>query len=113
MEVLRDNPLRLSRGDRRLQVRHRFGRLRVAGIAHWTLIQIGRRPALRSGLRDEGEGEGVCVFAFFAECHSAGFNRGGIALSMGLSCGCTVLAIAVLAIAITAPIGGLLIDSTG
>lgn len=32
---------------------------------------------------------------------------------MGLSCGCTVLAIAVLTIAITAPIGGLLIDITG
>ena len=37
----------------------------------------------------------------------------GIALSMGLPCGSTILAIAVLAIAIIAPIGGLLIDITG
>lgn len=40
-------------------------------------------------------------------------QSGGIALSMGLSCGATVLAIVGLAIVITAPIGGLLIDITG
>lgn len=37
---------------------------------------------------------------------------GGIPLSMGLSCGNTVLAVAVLAILITAPLGAFLIDIT-
>ena len=37
----------------------------------------------------------------------------GIALSMGLPCGGTILAIAVLPIIITAPIGGFLIDIAG
>lgn len=36
---------------------------------------------------------------------------GGIALSMGLSCGGVVLSIAVLSILITAPLGAILIDN--
>ena len=53
-----------------------------------------------------------CVFAYLPKA-TVQASIGGIVLSMGLSCGCTVLAFAVLAIAITAPIGGLLIDSAG
>lgn len=53
-----------------------------------------------------------CVFAYLPK-DAVQASIGGIALSMGLSCGGTVLAIAALAIAITGPIGGLLIDITG
>ena len=37
---------------------------------------------------------------------------GGLPLAMGLSCGETVLAVAVLSILITAPLGALLIDAS-
>ena len=53
-----------------------------------------------------------CVFAYLSKA-TVQASIGGTALSMGLSCGGTVLAIVVLAIVITAPIGGLLIDITG
>lgn len=53
-----------------------------------------------------------CIFAYLPKA-TVQASIGGIALSMGLSCGGIVLAIAVLAIIITAPIGGFLIDLTG
>ena len=53
-----------------------------------------------------------CVFAFIPKA-TVQASIGGIALSMGLECGGIVLAVAVLSIFITAPIGGFLIDLTG
>ncbi len=53
-----------------------------------------------------------CVFAFIPKA-TVQASIGGIALSMGLECGGIVLAVAVLSIFITAPIGGFLIDFTG
>lgn len=53
-----------------------------------------------------------CVFAYLPKA-TVQASIGGIALSMGLPCGGTILAIAVLAIVITAPIGGFLIDIAG
>ena len=51
-----------------------------------------------------------CIFAYLPKA-TVQASIGGIALSLGLPCGATVLAIAVLAIVITAPIGGFLIDT--
>lgn len=53
-----------------------------------------------------------CVFAYLPKA-TVQASIGGIALSMGLPCGGIILAVAVLAIVITAPIGGFLIDITG
>ena len=53
-----------------------------------------------------------CIFAYLPKA-TVQASIGGIALSLGLPCGATVLAIAVLAIVITAPIGGFLIDTFG
>lgn len=53
-----------------------------------------------------------CIFAYLPKA-TVQASIGGIALSYGLSCGPIVLAVAVLAIVITAPIGGFLIDSFG
>lgn len=53
-----------------------------------------------------------CVFAYLPKA-TVQASIGGIALSYGLPCGNLVLAIAVLAIVITAPVGGFLIDLTG
>ena len=53
-----------------------------------------------------------CIFSYLPKA-TVQASIGGIALSMGLECGSIVLAIAVLAIVITAPIGGFLIDFTG
>ena len=53
-----------------------------------------------------------CVFAYLPKA-TVQASIGGIALSCGLPCGNLVLAIAVLAIAVTAPVGGFLIDLTG
>ena len=56
-----------------------------------------------------------CLFCIFAYLPKATVQAsiGGIALSCGLPCGNLVLAIAVLAIVVTAPVGGFLIDLTG
>lgn len=53
-----------------------------------------------------------CIFAYLPKA-TVQASIGGIALSLGLECGGLVLAIAVLAIIITAPIGGFLIDMLG
>lgn len=53
-----------------------------------------------------------CIFAYLPKA-TVQASIGGIALSLGLECGGVVLAIAVLAIVITAPIGGFLIDIFG
>lgn len=53
-----------------------------------------------------------CVFAYLPKA-TVQASIGGIALSCGLPCGNLVLAIVPLAIVVTAPIGGLLIDLTG
>lgn len=53
-----------------------------------------------------------CIFAYLPKA-TVQASIGGVALSLGLPCGATVLAIAVLAIVITAPIGGFLIDTFG
>lgn len=53
-----------------------------------------------------------CVFAYLPKA-TVQASIGGIALSMGLDCGGIILAVSVLAIVITAPIGGFLIDFTG
>ncbi len=53
-----------------------------------------------------------CIFAYLPKA-TVQASIGGIALSNGLDCGGIVLAIAVLAIIITAPIGGILIDVFG
>lgn len=53
-----------------------------------------------------------CIIAYLPKA-TVQASIGGIALSLGLDCGGVVLAVAVLAIVITAPIGGLLIDLTG
>ena len=53
-----------------------------------------------------------CIFAYLPKA-TVQASIGGIALSYGLSCGPIVLAVAVLAIVITAPIGGFLIDFFG
>lgn len=53
-----------------------------------------------------------CIFAYLPKA-TVQASIGGIALSLGLPCGATVLAVAVLAIVITAPIGGFLIDTFG
>lgn len=53
-----------------------------------------------------------CVFSYLPKA-TVQASIGGIALAMGLPCGGIVLAVAVLAIVITAPIGGILIDLTG
>lgn len=53
-----------------------------------------------------------CIFAYLPKA-TVQASIGGIALSLGLPCGATVLAIAVLAIVITAPLGGFLIDTFG
>lgn len=52
-----------------------------------------------------------CVFAYLPKA-TVQASIGGIALSAGLECGGIVLAVAVLAIVVTAPIGGFLIDLT-
>lgn len=53
-----------------------------------------------------------CIFAYLPKA-TVQASIGGIALSLGLECGGIVLAVAVLAIVITAPIGGFLIDIFG
>lgn len=53
-----------------------------------------------------------CIFAYLPKA-TVQASIGGIALSMGLNCGAIVLAVSVLAIIITAPIGGFLIDFAG
>lgn len=53
-----------------------------------------------------------CIFAYLPKA-TVQASIGGIALSLGLECGPIILAIAVLAIIITAPIGGFLIDFFG
>lgn len=54
------------------------------------------------------------VFCAFAETPKATVQAaiGGIPLTAGLACGNTILAFAVLAILVTAPVGAILIDST-
>ena len=53
-----------------------------------------------------------CIFAYLPKA-TVQASIGGIALSNGLNCGNLILAIAVLAIVITAPLGGILIDFLG
>lgn len=53
-----------------------------------------------------------CIFSYLPKA-TVQASIGGIALAAGLPCGGVILAIAVLAIVITAPIGGFLIDFTG
>lgn len=53
-----------------------------------------------------------CVFAYLPKARAQA-SIGGIALSWGLPCGNLVLAIAVLAIVVTAPVDGFLIELTG
>ena len=53
-------------------------------------------------------------FCAFAETPKATVQAaiGGIPLAAGLACGNTILAFAVLAILVTAPVGAILVDST-
>lgn len=53
-----------------------------------------------------------CIFAYLPKA-TVQASIDGIALSLGLECGGIILAVAVLAIVITAPIGGFLIDIFG
>lgn len=53
-----------------------------------------------------------CIFAYLPKA-TVQASIGGIALSLGLECWGIVLAVAVLAIVITAPVGGFLIDIFG
>ena len=53
-----------------------------------------------------------CIFAYLPKA-TVQASIGGVALSLGLPCGEIILAVAVLSIAITAPIGGILIDELG
>ena len=76
-------------------------------------VRSGRPSVLplagRATAETKAREKAFCVFAYLPKV-TVQASIGGITLSMGLSCGGTILAIAVLAIVITAPIGGFLID---
>lgn len=88
-----------------------------AGIAMVVLLLIGLCFRL-GGTWLSVSGKGLTLkekaFCAFSETPKATVQAaiGGVPLAAGLACGNTVLAFAVLAILITAPVGALLIDST-
>ncbi len=88
-----------------------------AGIAMVLLLIIGLCFRL-AGTWLSVSGKGLTrrekIFCAFSETPKATVQAaiGGVPLSAGLACGNTVLAFAVLAILITAPLGAILIDTT-
>ena len=88
-----------------------------AGIAMAVMLIIGHSFRL-AGTWLSVSGNGLTVkekvFCAFSEMPKATVQAaiGGVPLAAGLACGNTILAFAVMAIMVTAPVGAILIDST-